>query len=100
MTLRMYADHKEWDLEEVEVRLEHGKVHAEDDERACRGEEGSDKVDRLERVLRTEGDRSDEQRERLAEREAELRSLVSGPVADLNARLEEAGVGAVATDVP
>ena len=67
MTLRMYADHKEWDLEEVEVRLEHGKVHAEDDERACRGVEGSDKVDRFERVLRLEGDLSDEQRQRLVE---------------------------------
>jgi putative redox protein len=67
MTLRMYADRKEWDLEEVEVRLEHGRVHAEDDERACRGADGSDRVDTFERVLRLEGDLSGEQRERLVE---------------------------------
>lgn len=67
MTLRMYADRKEWDLEEVEVRLEHGKVHVEDDERACRGDDDSSRVDRMERVLRFEGELSREQRDRLVE---------------------------------
>ena len=67
MTLRMYADHKEWPLESVEVRLEHGKVHAEDDQRACRDEDAPDKIDRIERVLAVEGDLTDEQRARLVE---------------------------------
>ncbi len=30
MTLRMYADRKGWDMEEVEVQLSQSKIHAED----------------------------------------------------------------------
>ena len=30
MTLRMYADRKEWPLDSVVVRLKHRKIHAED----------------------------------------------------------------------
>jgi putative redox protein len=39
MTVRMYADRKEWDLAEVEVKLHHEKLHAEDCE-ACESKEG------------------------------------------------------------
>lgn len=64
MTLRMYADRKEWDLESVEVRLRHEKIHAEDCE-DCDSESG--KVDRIERRLTLTGDLDDEQKERLVE---------------------------------
>jgi putative redox protein len=69
MTLRMYADRKEWPLEEAVVRLEHGKVHAEDDDRACRtdGDDGPAKIDRIVREIVLTGDLSEEQRERLVE---------------------------------
>jgi len=39
MTLRMYADRKGWDLEEVEVHLSQTRVHAKDCE-DCESEDG------------------------------------------------------------
>ena len=64
MTLRMYADHKQWPLAGVEVRLRHEKIHATDCAE-CETETG--KVDRIERILTLRGDLSDEQRVRLLE---------------------------------
>jgi putative redox protein len=64
MTLRMYADRKDWPLESVTVRLQHGKVYAEDCN-DCETEDG--KIDRIEREIEIEGDLSDEQREKLLE---------------------------------
>jgi uncharacterized OsmC-like protein/alpha-beta hydrolase superfamily lysophospholipase len=64
MTLRMYADRKEWPLEGVLVRVSHQRVHAEDCEE-CEAESGM--VDRIERVLELAGPLSDEQRQRLVE---------------------------------
>jgi putative redox protein len=64
MTLRMYADRKDWPLEETVVRLTHGKIHAEDCE-DCESIEG--KVDRIEREIDVRGDLTDEQRQRLLE---------------------------------
>ena len=64
MTLRMYADRKEWPVEKIEVRLEQEKMHAEDCEH-CDVDEG--KIDRIVRRIRIEGDLDDEQRERLVE---------------------------------
>jgi putative redox protein len=64
MTLRMYADRKEWDLQEVEVRLRHQKIHAKDCE-DCATEKG--KIDRIEREISVTGDLDDGQRERLLE---------------------------------
>lgn len=64
MTLRMYADFKEYALKEVVVHLDHEKVHKKDCE-ACT-EKGS-KMDRIERVVELKGDLSDRQRQRLLE---------------------------------
>lgn len=64
MTVRMYADRKQWPLEHVAVRLSHNKVHA-DDCAACESESG--KVDLIERELVLEGPLDDEQRARLLE---------------------------------
>jgi Predicted redox protein, regulator of disulfide bond formation len=64
MTLRMYADRKEWPLDEIVVRLSHEKVHAEDCEK-CDTDQGQ--VDRIEREIEVRGDLSDAQRERLFE---------------------------------
>lgn len=64
MTLRMYADRKEWPLEETVVRLSHEKIHAKDCEH-CDTDEG--KIDRIDREIEVIGELTSEQRERLLE---------------------------------
>ena len=64
LTLRMYADRKEWPLESVTVRLKHEKIHAKDCE-DCKSENG--KVDVIDREIELEGKLSPEQRQRLLE---------------------------------
>jgi uncharacterized OsmC-like protein/alpha/beta superfamily hydrolase len=64
MTLKMYADRKGWPLEQVDVRLQHDRVHARDCE-DCASSKG--RVDVIERVVRVEGDLDAEQRARLLE---------------------------------
>ena len=64
ITLRMFADRKDWLLESVAVRLKHEKIHAED----CRDcETKTGKIDRIERELELVGPLDDEQRQRLLE---------------------------------
>ena len=64
MTMRMYADHKGWHLEQITVHLQHEKVHEKDAENAEK--EGSvGKIDQIERVIEIEGDLSDEQKARM-----------------------------------
>jgi putative redox protein len=80
MTLRMYAEHKQLPLEDVQVRLNHERIHAEDCEE-CEDREG--RVDRLTRHISLEGDLSEEQRHRLleiAERCPVHRTLENHPV--------------------
>ena len=65
MTLRMYADRKEWPLDEIQVGLRHRRRHASD-EAEC--EENDDaRLDRVDREIRLLGELSDEQRDRLLE---------------------------------
>ncbi len=64
MTLRMYADHKNWDLKEVKVHLEHNKEHVEDSENVNKK---SAKLDHIDREIELTGDLNEEQRARLLE---------------------------------
>ncbi|HSN52292.1 MAG TPA: alpha/beta fold hydrolase [Woeseiaceae bacterium] len=64
MTLKMYAAHKNIDLESATVRVRHGKIHAKDCE-DCESAEG--RIDRFERQIVLAGDLTGEQRARLLE---------------------------------
>lgn len=61
MTLRMYANRKKLPLEDVTISLVHERVHALD----C--VDCTDKIERLTRRIRLEGELSQEQRQRLLE---------------------------------
>ncbi len=62
MTLRLYADQKQWPLDRVTVHLKHDKVHATDCAE-CETKEG--KIDRIDRNIEIEGALDDTQRARL-----------------------------------
>jgi putative redox protein len=64
MTMRLYADFKKLPLERVQVRVRHGKQHAED----CKdcAESAAAKIDRFERIIQMEGSSlSEEDRQKL-----------------------------------
>lgn len=64
MTVRLYAERKQWPVDHVTVRLRHEKIHAAD----CAGCETQDgKIDRIERDIVLEGALDDAQRARLLE---------------------------------
>jgi putative redox protein len=62
MTLRLYANRKQWSLERVIVRLHHAKVYAED---CADCERSGAKIDRIERAIELVGALDQTQRERL-----------------------------------
>ncbi|MGI8946908.1 MAG: bifunctional alpha/beta hydrolase/OsmC family protein [Ornithinimicrobium sp.] len=64
MTVRMYADRKDWPLEHVGVSLRHSRIHAKD---CADCETTSGRLDHMERVLTLTGNLDDEQRQRLLE---------------------------------
>jgi len=65
ITLRMYADQKGWDVDEINVYLNHEKVHAED----CKdcSETSGLKIDHIERLIEVVGNLDAKQRSRLLE---------------------------------
>ncbi len=64
MTLKMYAQRKEWPLEEVLVHLSHQKVHAKD---GAHFDQKGAKIDRIERQVEISGELDQAQREKLLE---------------------------------
>lgn len=62
MTLRMYADRKGWDLQEVTVHVDYGKEHCEDCDDL---DNASKKIDVFNRKVEIVGDLDEKQRERL-----------------------------------
>ena len=60
MTLRMYANRKGWPLEDVDVHLEHQKIHNSDSDKA-------DKLDEMTRHITIKGPLDETQRARLLE---------------------------------
>jgi len=65
ITLRMYADRKKWDLDEVLVHLEHFKQHANDCN-SCSSDRTA-KIDKFVRTIELVGDLTFEERKRLLE---------------------------------
>jgi putative redox protein len=64
MTIRMYANHKQWPLESVDVQLEHSREHAED---CAHCDDQNARVDVLSRSIRLGGALDETQRARLLE---------------------------------
>lgn len=64
MTLKMYAERKSWPLKEVQVYLNHDKVHLDDSKSP---EDSGAKVSQFTRIIGLEGDLDDSQRQKLLE---------------------------------
>lgn len=64
MTIRMYANRKQWPLADVQVQLRHSREHAQDCEEC---DEKPAQVDVLSRAIRLDGDLDESQRARLME---------------------------------
>lgn len=64
MTLQLYARHKQWPLEKVEVSLRNESIHAVDCDE-CVTKEG--KITKIERYISLTGPLTEEQRNRLLE---------------------------------
>ncbi len=65
MTIRMYADRKKWKIKEVNVHINHDKVHGEDCGK-CEND-ASSKIDRFTREIELIGDLDEKQQQRLLE---------------------------------
>jgi putative redox protein len=64
MTVRLYADRKQWPLKRTTVKLKHGRIYAQDCAE-CETKEG--KIDHIDRVISFEGELDAEQHKRLLE---------------------------------
>jgi putative redox protein len=63
MTLRMYANRKDWEVNEIKVHVNHDKRHCED----CQRDTPSARIDYFERLIEIDGNINGEQRLRLLE---------------------------------
>jgi len=64
MTLRMYAKRKGLEVDNIQVKLQHNRIHASDCD-TC--EDQSGKVDQIRRLIRIDGDLTEAQRNRMLE---------------------------------
>jgi putative redox protein len=64
MTIRMYANRKKLALEDINIRLNHERIHS-DDCSDCDGLSG--KIERITREIELKGDLTEAQRKRLIE---------------------------------
>jgi putative redox protein len=64
MTVRLYAERKALPLDQIAVRVSHGRIHAADCE-SCETKEGM--IDRIERTITLRGNLDPLQRQRLME---------------------------------
>ncbi len=64
MTVRLYADRKQWPLKRTTVKLKHGRIYAKDCAE-CETKEGM--IDHIDRVIAFEGELDAEQHRRLME---------------------------------
>ena len=64
LTLKLYARHKNWDLQSITVELAHDKIHAEDCA-TCETKEG--RIDQIRREIYLVGNLTVEQQQRLRE---------------------------------
>lgn len=64
MTLRMYAQHKKIDLESATVRVEHGRIHADD---CADCEQDGGMIHEFRRALQLSGDLTSAERQRMVE---------------------------------
>ena len=64
MTLRLYAQRKQWDLRRVTVRLQHSRIHAED---CAECETNQGYLDHINRKIEVSGNLDEAQKRRLLE---------------------------------
>ena len=64
MTIRLYAQRKNWDVRRITVRLRHLRIHAEDC-MECETKQGF--LDRIDREIEVSGNLDDAQKQRLLE---------------------------------
>lgn len=64
MTMRMYANRKKLALNNVEITLQHNRIHAQDCD-DCENAEGF--IDHVEKIVKLDGELSDEEKQRLLE---------------------------------
>jgi putative redox protein len=64
ITMKMYADRKDWKVDDIYVELRHFKAHADD---CVDCDDPKARIDKIEKEIIVEGDLSDEQIQRLLE---------------------------------
>ncbi len=67
MTLRMYANRKKWPLGDIQVQVQHEKIHAEDCETCTEVYAQGSRIDRLQRQIEWTGDLDQGQGQRMLE---------------------------------